>query len=559
MKTILIHTEKTFKSFPKFSCFLLLLSLCTMTVLGQGTIKGVISDKSDKTPLIAAEIVIKGTTMGTVTNYNGEFVFPLKAGTYTLQVAYIGYETLEEILTIEDGQVIEFNKALNPVTFMGEEVVITMQARGQLSAVNQQLRSNQIVNVVSEERIRELPDENAAQAISRLPGVHLDGSKVVIRGVESKMNKIMINGIEMPSTEQNTRASDLSLISANMLSGIEVYKTLTPDMDADAIGGIVNLRLREAPGGFHSSITAQGTYNQLNQIYGGTKLWGDVSNRFLKNRLGVLLNLNYETRNGGDDLITVGYGEQNSGNIGEGVYMLSSLSVRDEVKTSSNIGGSLVIDYDLPNGQLVFTNMMSHSTPEATLYRDDMSIDANYHTVILERNKYTSFLLNNSLRLEQQLGIVKLDASISRVSLDKEYDFRYRNRFRGSGDPLPFFIDSITESRKLTMEPYEIYNALNSRADSTAKYYETTSIPTNYDEKQWMADLNMQIPLRISDNINMNFKVGGKYLRKDRNYDEQLMQDYYAAVMEPMKDNMMDWLLENDLVESEENSGSVFL
>ena len=558
MKTILIYAGKIFQSFSRFNCFLLLLSLSTMTVFGQGTVKGVISDESDKTPLIAVNIVIKGTTIGTVTNYNGEFVFPLKAGTYTLQLSYIGYETVEETITIEDDQIIEFNKELSPVTFMGEEVVITMQARGQLSAVNQQLRSNQIINVVSAERIRELPDENAAQAISRLPGIHLDGNKVVIRGIESKMNKIMINGIEMPSSEQNTRASDLSIVSANMLSGIEVYKTLTPDMDADAIGGIVNLRLREAKSGFHSSITAQGSYNQLNSIYGGTKLWGDVSNRFLNNRLGALLNLNYETRNGGDDWITVGYREHNSSAIGEGVYMLNSLSVRDQEKTTRNIGGSLVIDYDLPNGQLVFTNMISHTTPEETLYRDDLSIGANYHTVILQRNKYTSLLLNNSLRLEQQLGIVKLDASISRVSLDKEYDFRYQNRFRQTGDPLPFYPDSITESRKLQMEPWEVYSALNPGADMNAKYYETTSIPTNYDEKQWMADLNLQIPLRISDNIDVKIKLGGKYLRKDRNYDEQNMQDYYAVVMDPLKADMMDWLLSNDLIESEANNGLYF-
>ncbi|MFO7670359.1 MAG: TonB-dependent receptor, partial [Bacteroidales bacterium] len=558
MKTILICGGKIFRLFPKFNCFLLLLSLSTMTVFGQGTIKGVISDKSDKTPLISVNIVIKGTTIGTVTDYNGEFVFPLKAGTYTLQLSYIGYETVEETITIGDNQTIELNKELTAIAIMGEEVVITMQARGQLSAVNQQLRSNQIINVVSAERIRELPDENAAQAISRLPGVHLDGSKVVIRGIESKMNKIMINGIEMPSTEQNTRSSDLSIISANMLSGIEVYKTLTPDMDADAIGGIVNLRLREASSGFHSSITAQGSYNQLNQMFGGAKLWGDVSNRFLNNRLGALLNLNYETRNGGDDWIQIGYNEQNSGAIGEAVYMLGSLSVFDQVKTTRNIGGSLIIDYDLPNGQIVFTNMFSHTTPEETLYRDDLSIDANYHTVHLERNKYTSFLLNNSLRLEQQLGIVKLDASISRVSLDKEYDFRYSNRWRKSSDPSPFNVDSITEKRKLVMEPWEIYSTMNPEADLTTGYYETTSIPTNYDEKQWMADLNLQIPLRLSDHIDINFKLGGKYLRKDRNYDEQLLQDYYPGVVEGVKQDMLDWLLSNDLILDEENTNLYF-
>jgi len=562
MKTINIYSEKIFNTFSRFFCLLLLITFCSMSVFSQGTVRGVITDKSDKTPLIAVNIIIKGTTIGTVTNFNGEYVLPLKTGTYTIQYSYLGYETAEETVTIEDGQILELNKALSSVTIMGEEIVVTMQAKGQLSAVNQQLRSNQIVNVVAAERIRELPDENAAQAISRLPGVHLDGSKVVIRGIESKMNKIMINGIEMPSTEGETRATDLSIISANMLSGIEVFKSLTPDMDADAVGGVVNLRLREAPEGFHSSITAQGSYNQLNSMMGGIKLWGDISNRFLNNRLGAVLNLNYETRNGGDDLIQIGYSEFESltkdQELGEGVYILSSLSIRDQLKTTDNIGGSLVMDYDLPNGQLVFTSMLSHTTPEETFYRDDLSIGANYHTVILDRHKYTSILLNNSLRLEKQIGIVKMDAGISHVSLNKEYDFRYRNRWRKSSEPTPFYTDSLTDAKKLKMEPWEVYSTINPNADSTTGYYETVSIPTNYDEKQLMADINLQIPLRISDNMDINFKLGGKYLKKDRNYDEQLLQDYYAVIMESIKDEMQDWLLENELIQDPVNRNLYF-
>ena len=213
----------------------------------------------------------------------------------------------------------------------------------------------------------------------------------------------------------NSRGSDLSIISANMLSGIEVYKTLTPDMDADAIGGVVNLRFREARPGLQYSITAQGAYNQQEKIFGGMKLWGDVGNRFLDDRLGVLLNINYETRNGGDDWIRANYNEHNSAPPGEGVYMLNAVNVYDQLKTSQTIGGSLVLDYDFHNGQLLFTSLLSHSVPEETLYRDDMEPGRNYHYAFLSHSKYKTLLTNNSLRLEQQLGIVKLDASISQL------------------------------------------------------------------------------------------------------------------------------------------------
>ena len=79
----------------------------------------------------------------------------------------------------------------------------------------------------------------------------MNGDQVIIRGVEAKMNQVLINGIELPSTDMNDRSTNLGFISSNLLSSIEVVKALTPDLDANAIGGVVNLRLREAPENFH--------------------------------------------------------------------------------------------------------------------------------------------------------------------------------------------------------------------------------------------------------------------------------------------------------------------
>ena len=566
-------TKKIFQCSFKFYILLLLLVINTMSLFGQGIVKGVITDKAGNTPLVATTIAVKGTTIGTISNYNGEYTLPIKAGTYTLQFIYMGYETIEETITLEDNQTLELNKELAAIAIMGEEAVVTMQARGQLSAVNQQLRSNQIINVVSEERIRELPDQNAAQAISRLPGIHLDGSKVVIRGVESKMNQITLNGMNLPSVSMpsindgavnvdgslagtqdlNSRSTDLGIISAGMLSGIEVYKTLTPDMDADAIGGVVNLRFREARPGLQSSITAQGSYNQQENIFGGMKLWGDVSNRFLDDRLGAIFNLSYETKNGGDDWVRASYNEHNSAPPGEGVYMLNAVNVYDQLRTSQSIGGSLVLDYDFANGQLLFTSLLSHSIPEETLYRDDMEPGRNYHYAFLSHSKYKTLLTNNSLRLEQQLGIVKLDAGISHSYVERKTDYNYTMRVK-DGVVLPFFADSITEARKLQMDPIDVYGALDTNAGEHARYYESTVIPNDYDESQWLADLNLEVPLRISDNINMNLKVGGKYQRKNRNYNEHFLQDYYPSVVFKVNNEINDWLLTQGI----ENDGSSF-
>ena len=134
-------------------------------------------------------------------------------------------------------------------------VTVSVQARGQMSAINQQLSSRSIVNVVSSDRIQELPDANAAESVARLPGVSIqreggEGNKVVIRGLSPKYNAVTINGIRMASTDSDDRSTDLSMISQYMIEGIEVTKAATPDKDADVLGGTVDFRLKKAAEGF---------------------------------------------------------------------------------------------------------------------------------------------------------------------------------------------------------------------------------------------------------------------------------------------------------------------
>ncbi len=521
----------------RFFSFLAILFFTSMTAIGQGTVKGVVSDKLVDEPLIAATVFVKGTTAGTVTDKNGEYLLVLKAGTYTLQISYIGYSTQEETVTLEDNRTVELNVGLAAEAIMGEEAVITMQARGQLAAVNQQLRSNQIINVVSAERIKELPDQNAAQAVSRLPGIHLDGSKIVIRGIQPKMNKILINGVEMPSTEANSRATSIGMISANMLSGIEVYKTLTPDMDADAIGGVVNLTLREAPRGFHYSVMAQGTYNQQEALIGNTRLWGDVSNRFFDNKFGVSVNLNYDKYRGGNDQVSVSYTRVNEDKLGNADYMWSGTTVSDEINESQNFGGNLVLDYKLPKGQFVFTSMLTSTESESISHDDAMS---GGRTIRLDHNQYQRFLINNSLRYEQQIGIVKLDASVSAISIDKQDDFRYQYRNNSPGQD--FSTDSLTNARALVMEPWEIYGFEIPGAWENSRMHGFKWTPGSFKENQIVASINLEAPWRISDQVSAKFKAGGKYRRMERENDASQSRYGDDITPGPIQAPMADWL-----------------
>ena len=118
---------------------------------------------------------------------------------------------------------------------------MTAQAKGQMDAINRQLNARSIVNIISSDRIQELPDANAAESVARVPGVSIkreggEGNKVVIRGLSPKYNAITVEGTRLPSTDPDDRSTDLSKISQYVLDGIEVTNAGTPDQDADVLG-----------------------------------------------------------------------------------------------------------------------------------------------------------------------------------------------------------------------------------------------------------------------------------------------------------------------------------
>ena len=311
-----------------FFALITLLMLGATSLFAQqesGQIHGIITDAASGEVLIGANIILKGTSLGAASDVYGAYrIVGISPGSYTLVVRFIGYKGKEMPFEVTPGANAVQNFALSVEAVEGQEVIVTAQAQGQREAINEQLTSNTIINVVSSEKIQKLPDASAATALSRLPGVSLmNGDEVVIRGVEAKLNQILINGIELPSTDMNTRATNLGFISSNLLSGIEVVKALTPDMDANTIGGVVNLRLREAPAGFHFDVLTQGNYNSSDHTTDNYTFWASVSNRFFDDKLGVFLQGNMDRSDGGNQMaqITVTQLGTSNNTYGNGTYI----------------------------------------------------------------------------------------------------------------------------------------------------------------------------------------------------------------------------------------------
>ena len=182
--------------------------------------------------MVGANVFLKAKSLGTATRSDGTYqISNVGPGKYILQSSYIGYISKEVEIEIISRQVLKIDFELDYNTIQGEAIEVTAQAKGQMDAINKQLKAKSIKNIISSDKIQELPDANAAEAVSRVPGVSIkreggEGNKVVISGLSPKYNKITVNGANLASTGYNDRSTDISMISQYMLKEIEVVKPI---------------------------------------------------------------------------------------------------------------------------------------------------------------------------------------------------------------------------------------------------------------------------------------------------------------------------------------------
>ncbi len=538
--------------------FVFFLLFGSILLFGQGKfgqISGVVKDSTTGTPLFGTNVWLKGLSLGAASDMNGKYVIQnVPPGTYDLVARYIGYESKTISVKVPPGKTVELNLLLTPVALRGKTVTVTAQAKGQQAAINQQLTSNTIINVVSSERIHQLPDANAATALSRLPGVSLmNGDQIVIRGVQAKYNQILLNGIELPSTDMNNRATDLGFISSNLLSGIEVIKALTPDMDANALGGVVNLRLREAPSGLHYDALAQGNYNSTDRVGDNYQFWASVSDRFFNDKLGVFLQGNMDRSDGGNQIASISpafLGTSNNA-YGQATYITTTATYQYAANILKNSGGSLILDYRLPNGRIVFQNTYAGNvtdqlnnytvlnftnnqvlfTPDRSLYGKDLWINA-----LQAENTFGDFKVNVSLShsATEQYTIFGYSPGINGAGWNQFYNPNYTNSFGtdASGNPITYTSQAAQESMTLT-KALGVFNNLNptDATDATIQGW-PSSIWNQFYQHLYNVSADVSAPVTFSKEINATFKAGGKYIRttRENNIDEDYAhgaQDLY--------------------------------
>lgn len=507
------------------SKILIIVCLLTFTVnaayaQSKAGLSGTIRDAVTGEPLPGANIYLPEQNLGTITDLNGSYtLMEIPSGVMKITVSYLGYLTAEFEQEFAGTEVVTLDIKLEPDTKTLDEVIIKAQARGQIAAINQQLSSDQIKNVVSIERILEVPDANAAESLGRLPGISLqrsagEGQGVIIRGLSPKYNAVQVNGVNVASTGfvgggsevsvAQDRGTDLSAISSENLGGIEVFKAITPDMYAGSIGGVVNLNIvgaREKP-----VLTGRiyGAYNTIEEDLKQYKGFVRGSRRFFDNAFGIQASFNAERRNRGRDRLTASFFGVDTQDDNEKQWLISRAGIEDRQETRERMGGSFILDWKNDKHLILLSNFLNTSS-QSIEYRRHEYVDGDQTFVIPGIRDQNLAMMSNALRGEHALGGMKIEWNLAHSYSKTEVPLQHEVLFyeqKGFGEA----------SREMNPEDFLRFLPI----DSSALFRTSESARLDMFERRLNGKLDITFPVSLGKQISGFLKLGGFYERISR-------------------------------------------
>jgi TonB-dependent receptor len=484
------------------------------TPASSGVIEGRVTDGASGDSLPGARLTIPGSAIETSTDRQGLFrLTGVPAGQQTILVSYLGRrdETVDVEVIAGSTRRLDVNMGTNrfeeSVT-VPAELIRDAQAR----ALNQQKTAANITNVVSADQIGSFPDGNAAETVQRIPGISItkdqgEGRYVNIRGTDARLNSMMINGERIPAPDPLLRQVALDVVPSELLQAIEVSKALTPDMDADAIGGSVNLVMKNAPEKFRVLGAIGGGYNQMLSSYGQNDYTLTGGRRFGAGRWGVIGSVTgSEIHRGNQDM--------------EAVYTntlgLNELNPRYYQVNRRRTGATGAVDFRAADN--------SSYTVRAVFNRFIDDHENRQRVRWLVGNSRIDRELRDRTHIERigSLGITGHTIAGGSATLDYELLGAYSDQF----DPLTM-TTTFRESRvtfapnvsATSIDPNNVQaNATNDDVNNYNFQQQVRAINFAKD-RDVVAAFNARLPLRTSNTSTPFLKVGFKYRDKAKGRD----------------------------------------
>ncbi len=221
-------------------------------------------------PMTGVTVYLDQTSFSTYTGLDGSFVFNgVPEGEYELKASFIGFENYIKTLSLSSDLVENITLQEKSEVIEGVVVTSTRDLTTDVNARADERKADNVINIISARSIELSPDLTVANITQRVSGVSLernnngDGQHAIVRGMDKRYNYTLVNGIKIPSPDNKNRYVPLDIFPADLLDRLVITKSLLPNMEGDAIGGVIDMKMKDAPARMSLSLNIGTGYNTL--------------------------------------------------------------------------------------------------------------------------------------------------------------------------------------------------------------------------------------------------------------------------------------------------------
>lgn len=504
----------------------------------QIQVSGKIEDSQGKLP--QAKVLTYDKKNFVLTDNQGNFSITIPEGSASVIVTYEGYtDKTVDIDTsanpkVADLGIIVLENKENTKSIEG--VVITSAYKpSQARALNIKKNSETISDVLASDAIGKLPDRNAAEAIQRLPAVTIErdmgeGRFAAVRGTPIQWSSSTLNGNRMPSASGDyaNRGLQMDIFPSELIQFVKLSKTLTPDMDGDAIGGTIDFITKTAVSKETLSVNAAGGFvNQSKSpSYNASVVYGNK----ITDKLRFITSAVIWNRDTGIDNFQMVYDFNNKDKVKS--FAINQLQLRDYIAQRRTLGFNGALDYQInKNNKLYFKGLYSQYIDGQNVRETYFNFNTKNVQLQARHSDYVTDLYSFDLGGEHKLSDkLKLDWSLVKARSSFEFNSPKNLSKDERGYPIVLFRQNMTygnlsadglkylamDSPDGTGDASDVVLPHNlSALDPAQIYLYQTIISRNKNsERDYRGQFNFSY--RLNDKINL--KAGGKLVDKDKNF-----------------------------------------
>ena len=511
---------------------------------GTGSIVGKLTDKDfNHEPLAFANVVIKGTSTGTTSDFDGLYELAnLSPGTYIIVFSFVGYETIEmpDVL-VEANKVTTVNVPMGASAAALDEIIVrtTTRKESEVALLLEQKKASTIQQSIGSEELARKGVSDAAGAVTKISGISKQegGNNVYVRGLGDRYLNTTYNGLAMPSNDIEKKNIDLNLFSSDVIQNVSVSKAYSSNFYGDFAAGNVNILAKEYSGNGFVNLDVGTGFNSrsIGEEFvksEGTSKFG-FYNRYDNNPFAIILSH-------GLDPVDAGSPVRYTGTIAGG----ASVNISNESKLSFFATASFDNNFEIRRGPAVdFTTVEKKRFPNAEEFEYSTTTTAMANIIYRfdsdHKISYNSLFINSSSDQVQYFGtegkgifrdaIQDTDKGFYQMNVQFDQDMIFVNQLLGEhelSETIQFnwgagynVVDARQpDRRRISIEQYDL--AFDNDPTTQPTFYNNIAFDNQryfqeIEDKEWNGRMNMGITL--SEKVKLDVGYNGR--SKERNFE----------------------------------------